>query len=1050
VTTPFGPADLCRVLDVAFTAEQLAAITAPAAPSVVVAGAGSGKTTVMSARVVWLVATGQVMPDAVLGLTFTNKAAAELSARVRRALGRLEADGSDPDAADPTVLTYHAYAARLLREHGIRLGLEPGALLLADASRYQVAERVVRRAAGPFHALRGSVSDLAGRVVALDAELSEHLVDPAEVVATDTATVAAIDVVEQEQGRLTADPARARDTARARIELVGLVAAYRAEKLRRDRADFGDQMAGAARLAEEVPEVGYAERARFGAVLLDEYQDTSITQKRLLLGLFGGGHPVTAVGDPFQAVYGWRGASVRNIGSFSKEFTTDGRPAAAFTLARNNRSGENILDLANRVADPLRDLHPEVPVLVPRPEAVGLGEVVTGLYRTRDDEVAAVVADIVAQVSSGVSPRDVAVLARAGRTFAAYHEALTAADVPVEVVGLGGLLSLPEVVDLVATLEVLENPTANAALVRLLVGPRWRVGPRDLALLGRRARQLVAVGPAGAAGEGSTDPLDAALLDAVAGVDPTEVVSLADALRDPGPLPYAPEARERFAELSDELARLRRHRAEPLLDLVHLVLGETGLDVEVSATPHALHARRRQTLDSFLDHVAGFADLDGQATVGSFLAYLRAADEYQGGLDSTAPSGADSVKLLTVHKAKGLEWDVVYLPDLTEGSFPSDTSRALWTRQPQVLPYELRGDAPDFPTVSTWKGNQGLKQLVAQMKDHDAAEERRLGYVAFTRARHRLVATGHWWGPTQKTRRGPSEFLLTAHAFCDEGRGVVARWEPEPEEPSNPALDDPRRHVWPAPPDASAEQARRDGAALVRAATADGLTAPDDSLDPAWSTEVACWDADLEVLLAEAREHLLVDRVVTLPASMSASQLVRLSSDPDGLARDLARPVPRPPAPAARRGTRFHAWVEARFGQAALLDLDDLAGAADPELLDADLELLQKAFLAGPYADLPPYAVEAPFQLVLGAHTVRGRIDAVYDLGDGRFEVVDWKTGRSAADALQLAVYRLAWAELSGVDVDQVAAAFYYVTSGRVDRPEGLPARAELTALLSA
>ncbi|MDH4354275.1 MAG: UvrD-helicase domain-containing protein, partial [Actinomycetota bacterium] len=138
----FTPDDLCRVLQLSLTDEQLAAVTAPAGPTVVVAGAGSGKTTVMSARVVWLVATGVVSPDAVLGLTFTNKAAAELSSRIRSAL---VAWGPVPEVG-PTVATYHAYAARLLREHGVRLGLEPGSQLLGEAARYQVAERVVRRA----------------------------------------------------------------------------------------------------------------------------------------------------------------------------------------------------------------------------------------------------------------------------------------------------------------------------------------------------------------------------------------------------------------------------------------------------------------------------------------------------------------------------------------------------------------------------------------------------------------------------------------------------------------------------------------------------------------------------------------------------------------------------------------------------------------------------------------------------------------------------------------------------------------------------------------
>ena len=176
---------------------------------------------------------------------------------------------------------------------------------------------------------------------------------------------------------------------------------------------------------------------------------------------------------------------------------------------------------------------------------------------------------------------------------------------------------------------------------------------------------------------------------------------------------------------------------------------------------------------------------------------------------------------------------------------------------------------------------------------------------------------------------------------------------------------------------------------------------------------------------------------------------MRLRSDPDGFARDLARPLPRKPIPAARRGTRFHAWVETLFAQRPLLEPDELPGAEDEAIgEDADLAELQEAFLSTPHATRRPHAVEAPFALALAGRVVRGRIDAVYDLGDGRWEVVDWKTGNEAADPLQLAIYRLAWAELVGVEVSHVDAAFLYVRTGEVTRYDDLPGAADLAALL--
>ncbi|MDX6760909.1 PD-(D/E)XK nuclease family protein, partial [Streptomyces sp. F8] len=172
-------------------------------------------------------------------------------------------------------------------------------------------------------------------------------------------------------------------------------------------------------------------------------------------------------------------------------------------------------------------------------------------------------------------------------------------------------------------------------------------------------------------------------------------------------------------------------------------------------------------------------------------------------------------------------------------------------------------------------------------------------------------------------------------------------------------------------------------------------------------------------------------------------------------------PMPKPPQPAARQGTRFHAWVESRFDEIPLPFLDvldpvaDLPGAgSDQEIADeADLEALKAAFERSPYADRPPHRMEAPVQLTLAGRVIRGRIDAVYkttdDNGEDAYEIVDWKTGRTTeADPLQLAVYRLAWAEATNTPLDRVAAAFLHVRSGRVIRPRNLPGRARLERIL--
>ncbi|WP_428952450.1 UvrD-helicase domain-containing protein [Streptomyces sp. cg35] len=1147
------PEQLKELLGIPFTPEQTACIIAPPAPQVIVAGAGSGKTTVMAARVVWLVGTGQVAPEQVLGLTFTNKAAGELAERVRKAL--VKAGVTDPDAIDPdnppgepVISTYHAFAGRLLTDHGLRIGLEPTTRLLADATRFQLAARVLREAPGPYPALTRSFADLVSDLLALDAELAEHLVRPEKLRAYDRDLLRTLEGVKLSNADLRKVP----EAVAARLELAELVGHYREAKRSRDVLDFGDQIALSATLADTRPEVGEILRDEFRVVLLDEYQDTSVAQRILLAGLFGGGtgHAVTAVGDPCQAIYGWRGASVANLDDFPRHFAyADGRAATRFALSENRRSGGRLLDLANGLAEPLRAMHAGVEALRPAPGAERDGIVRCALLGTHSEEIDWLADSLAHLVATGKEPGEIAVLCRTATDFAEIQGALVARDIPVEVVGLSGLLHLPEVADLVAVCEVLQDPGANASLVRLLTGPRWRIGPRDLALLGRRARLLVSHTRGG-----DEDDPDRRLAEAVEGVDPSEVISLADALDtfletsvdgdgEGDALPFSPDARVRFARLATELRDLRRSLSDPLMDVLHRVLAVTGLEVELSASPHALAARRRETLSNFLDIAASFAANDSSATLLAFLGFLRTAAQYEKGLDNALPGGENTVKVLTAHKSKGLEWDVVAVPGLVNGTFPSTQGREKWTAQGKVLPHELRGDAATLPDIEAWD-SRSMKAFHADMKDHQHTEELRLGYVTFTRPRTLLLGSGHWWGPSQKRKRGPSDFLQSLYDHCAAGYGEIEVWADEPaEDEENPALQEASaEHAWPLPLDEESLARRRAAADTVlayveraadpgqaRAHTQAHPAAHDEPPfeDPDWppppdddellyegeefgdgapddwddlSTErptvphpapeppsharvpepqdtvpavphpapapeaaltaeearaIASWDRDLDALTGELLRARSGVRDVPVPHSLTASQVLRMAADPDGFAQELARPMPRPPQPAARRGTRFHAWVESRFEELRLpmIDPEELPGS-DAEIADEqDLEALKEAFERTPYAHRTPYRVELAFQLAVAGRVVRGRIDAVYKQGDGdgaTYEIVDWKTGhQQTGDPLQLAVYRLAWAEQQGVPVESVDAAFVYVRSGETVRPRRLPGRAELERLLT-
>ena len=1102
------------------TPEQAAVIETPARSCLVVAGAGSGKTETMAGRVVWLVANGIVRPDQVLGLTFTRKAAAELAARVRRRLGQLAArglvDAELVSSADPTISTYDAYAGRIVAENALRQGLEPGQRLIPQTVAWQYARRVVDAYDGPMDFVQVTPGTVTNDVRALAEGLAQHRVTGEQVreycEALHGVLMALPRAAGQRGKKLIPDElAAVANALAARCQLLPIVSAYGEAKREREALDFADQMALAADLAEGFPEVGSTEQATYRAVLLDEYQDTSHAQLVFLHALFGAerrdkqggpqgrdkqggprpgpdGAPfLTAVGDPSQAIYGWRGASQGTLAAFPTQFTDAGRPAEVLTLGTSFRNADRVLAAANAIATPLRDGVVSTPVLHARDNAPE-GDVRCGLYPTIEDEATAV-ADYLAGVwidddalrRRGEPTRTLAVLVRAWRQLPRVEAALRARGLPIEIVGVGGLLLEPDVVDVVATLRVLVDPTRGDALMRLLTGARWRIGARDLATLARWAGRLVRIAtlpsrdtlfdlaPADAA---PPTPVDAGL---VAEPDPDDVDerSIIDAVDDLPPAGWlSPGGHRRLLRLSGELRSLRSRLAQPLPDLVADVIRTTGLDVEVLARGDAVVTRAN--LDRLIDVAAEFAVGGEDTSVAAFLDYLDAAAVEERGLDrpdeaeSTVPEvrqgvevRRDRVQLLTVHASKGLEWDVVCVPGLVDKLFPGVRPGDVkgWLTQRGALPWPLRGDRDGLP-VAALDGPADQAGAVAAIDEFRTAatthlhrEERRLAYVAATRARVQLFCTGYRWDNTL-TPREASVFLDEVHDVCVSGGWPVDCWTEKPADgTSNPLLaSGPTTSPWPFDPLADRRPAVEEAAALVESMAAHLAGA----LDPAVEAAMAEWARDVDVLMSEraARsQHARLD--VELPQQLSVSQLVTLRRDPDELARQLRRPLPSAPAPLARRGTAFHLWLEQRFGSPRLLDIDEVPGSADFDAApDAELAALQQAFLATSWANRDPVEVEVPFELVVDDIVVRGRMDAVFRDEDGGFTVVDWKTGRrpSGADAqaaaVQLAAYRLAWADLTGTDLAQVRAVFCYLRDGSTVAPAQLLDRAGLVDLL--
>ncbi|GGB44988.1 ATP-dependent DNA helicase [Flexivirga endophytica] len=1111
------------------TDEQIAVTEAPPdKPLLVVAGAGSGKTETMAARVVWLVANGHVEPDQVLGLTFTRKAAGQLAERIGLRLRRLRREGiwlptsedGTPALAElPTVQTYHSYAGRLVGEHGLRLGIEPESRLLSEAAAWQLASEAVLGYDGPMDQVTNTSGNVTTAVVSLAGELAEHLVGVDDLIGyldqylTDTAELPPVGATKVTGGDMKAVAA----ALTARRQVVPIVARYLQLKRQRSALDFADQMALAAQLAQSFPALSALERGRFRAVLLDEFQDTSEAQMVLLRSLYAGSDEVrgtdvrvTAVGDPHQSIYGWRGASATTLGSFPRLFADSAGPANVLQLSRSWRNDSTILAAANRAASPLRAAS-AVPVatLQPRPGA-GAGAVTAARLADQESE-AAYIAQWVAERHTDAdgewTKRTAAVLCRKRSQFTAVVEALRERDLPVEVVGVGGLLTTPEVADIVSLLWAVQDPTRGDQLMRLLTGPLMRLGAADLDGLGEWARDLERRDrPKPTGDERAQQDISAETRDRPSIIEALEELPDADWAGSAGQRISA-LALERLAGLRDEIRRLRSMTGLPLSELVVEAERALALDIEVLARPGQTPETARVHLDGFAEVAAGFAASSDRPTLGGFLAWLAAAEREERGLDRPyLEAEPRAIQVLTVHAAKGLEWDLVAVPGLVEGTFPDHSGQTSWSADylgwkispkgvpgdPSSwainatewiggldgLPFDLRGDADGLPELRWAEATDAreLRDAIAEFKAaagvHGLDEERRLAYVAFTRARSELLLTASVWA-TASTPRITSRYLAE---LVDSGLVRQDSWESLPEpEPGETKVPDPRAGEdatvsWPTDPMAGRRADLADGVARVSAAlTADasqGALPLDDR------------EQEIELLLRERdRARTRGAGTVQLPRHLSASAVVSLADDPVEFISRLRRPMPSPPAPAARRGTAFHAWIEQHYAQAALVDVVELPGAADEGADDgADLEMLKERFLASEWASRTPIEIEVSVETWIDGISVRGRIDAVFPRDgvttrsspsrrppvfddaasgrdDGGFVVVDWKTGARPSGAamrvraLQLAAYRLAFARLRDVPTDRVDAAFYFAATGDTVWPE-LPADDAIAELL--
>ena len=1028
------------------TAEQEAAVqSAPIdSPALIVAGAGSGKTELMAVRVLWLVANGFARPEQILGLTFTRKAAAELSKRIYDSLLKLRDSELWPeeleyDFSPPNISTYNAYANGLFRDFALAIGYEPEAALLTEAAAFQLAREVVVRQGSDVDSrltdLDVNLNPLIEAVLALAQEMNDNIVGAQEVEDLIEGVISALSDLPKKAGSSDlAQFAYMTDILKPLVStpvVAKLAEAYIQEKRRQGYVDYSDQVALAERAVREVPAVRERERASYTQVLLDEYQDTSFLQTRLLKNLFAG-TSVFAVGDPNQSIYGWRGASASNLSQFHHDFES-GEAAANFTLSTSWRNPSSVLELANRLTGELK-----VVTLQPR-EGAGAGRISINFEQDMNQEAASVAAWFKTKMAGDATG---ALLMRKRSQMPLFVDAMQAVGLDVEVVGLGGLLEMPEVVDLICALRVIHFPEAGSQLIRLLTGPRWRIGAKDIERLHRYATRLA---------KPIDDDLKVRQQEGLAKEDAVSIVDALDLLleeKTPEKIGFSDQGLPRLKDAAVTLRNFRRKTGMPLAEFVRVVEQELWLDIEVAANPRRKNPMAH--LNAFAAVVSSYAGSNNRPHLGAFLEWLEFADERERFEVPNANPEKGVVQVLTIHAAKGLEWDNVCVANLVEGDFPGDGKGGTGWLGLGRLPYPLRGDRDSLPewkfrgVASQPEAKQSHEDFKAAAKAHQLLEELRLIYVAVTRPKAELLLTGSYWKPGNKKPRDASRYLRTAL----EIDSLAHHQLPELLSEVNPLSEVQKFESWPLDP---LGERHRSEVEAARDRTLSALEREDElRLGLAFGDRV---QTEIDLLLAERDEALNAANRVELPVRVPASRFKDFVSDLSGLIERYRRPMPQKPYKQTRAGTLFHSWVEARYGAEHLADeLDSL----DNHNSDLDLEsikALQANFEKSRWAKLEPLEIEREIQMTIEGNTFICKLDAVFATSTG-VEVIDWKTGKKPKDkadeelrALQLALYRLAYARFSGLPLDKIEASFYFVADDVEVKPEDLLDEAELLDL---
>ncbi|MFC5281199.1 UvrD-helicase domain-containing protein [Arcanobacterium canis] len=1115
--------DFVSLFDYPPTPEQEKVILSDEPAIIVVAGAGSGKTATMSQRIAWHVAAGNVKADEVLGLTFTRKAAGELATRVMSQLNKVKArfgneinsaadsddiaDAMHESTARPTILTYNSFASQIASSYAMLIGEDPRSRLIQEAERWQIMEKIVTdsmneviREAGfdPANndsplALR-AISSIISDSLALSSALIDNGVSPEDLRAqihSEFAYASELREVQRVPPKTFTSGGGQADLAKKawtelkalgekfeyRLSLIAFVEKYFDYKKAHSVAEFADQVAWASAILETNERVRDDLKKRYKLIILDEYQDTSVNQARFLNLAFGGDsgsqwRSICAVGDPNQAIYSWRGASANALSDFTRDFAVSS--SARLTLSTAFRNGRTILDVANLLTHAQRGKldygeRLRVKELV-SPTSAHDGEVEWIHEPLREDSARQLVAKIrdamgnidSRRVENGAPLATAAILCRKRKYIPTMVAALEEAGVAYEVVGGQSLLERKEVVLVRALLALTVNPQRNSWLVPLM--NFFAIGAWDVRELGRITR------------ESDTGSL---------------VATLAWLNENPNAMNLSDEGRTRLLRLAKILEQMRQARLDSVPQAVHAAIDL--LDLEMYAGAMRRSNRTMSALGSFVTLAHQYATSAQTPTLAGFVEWIDLVEEKENQaedsssvevplIDEDIEPESGVVQVLTVHASKGLEWDVVGVPEMNHQEFDTEKySYQVWQTTASLLPYPLRQDReylPDFTLAGRFQpgefasvaaryrcdkdahSRQMLASLLADIAtdyaryryedipEHAASEERRLAYVAFTRPKQVLILASYDFADLQSAKKFADNFHKKGE-FIPSDRGQfladVEKLLPTHGHEHVISRDENRFTRWAK--DVDLASVRIGEPVLV--CTQQQPKWPLDvnrSLDRVTTnprSSLQLTDEERESMISDWKNITagfipdpLKDQYAYKP-HYTASDVVSAASDAESFWRNLARPIPLKPSRASRVGTEVHAEIAHYFQAPATLDLDAVWDQEADELSDERVEILVSRFHDSPYSNVAPLAVERACEMRIGDTTVRCVIDAVLDTSTMRgyspVTIVDWKTGRRPnsdlldARVLQLQLYRLVWSKTHNIPLDQIGSAFYYL-----------------------